>query len=90
MSTLLWDEPHAYSIMFELEPPEGQQSEAESRCWQVFRDTIQAAITKKQLRGEPNTMAHLFWGGLHGLVALHLAREAATRSLIGRTRRTYD
>ena len=69
------DEPHAYSIMFELEQPEGFSSATELRCWQVFRETIQAAITQKQLRGDPDTLAHLFWGGLHGLVSLHLARK---------------
>jgi AcrR family transcriptional regulator len=70
-------EPASYRIMFELD----QTSESahsdfhpeEGRAWQVLCNTVEVAITQGALAGDRDTLAHLFWGGLHGLVSLHLA-----------------
>lgn len=69
------DEPHAYRIMFELDPPEGTHppDEDEADSWFVMRDCVSDAVADGALRGDPDTLAHLYWSSVHGLVALHLA-----------------
>jgi AcrR family transcriptional regulator len=71
------DEPYAYRIMFELDPTEAGGSPehlaAEHRSWRVMRDTVGEAVECGALAGDPDTLAHLFWSGMHGLVTLHLA-----------------
>jgi len=69
------EEPHAYRIMFELDPPRagGKPSAEEAQAWQIVRDTVGEAIRSGGLVGDPDVLAHLYWSGLHGLVALHLA-----------------
>jgi AcrR family transcriptional regulator len=71
------DEPHAYRIMFELdqtpEPDDADQLVEETRAWQALRETVGAAVEAGLVAGDPDTLAHLYWAGLHGLVSLHLA-----------------
>ncbi len=79
------EQPHAYRHMFELAqpgtpPPPGQIEEA-GRGWAVLRAAIVDAMALGRLAGDPDTVAHLFWAGLHGLLALHLAHKL----VIGRT-----
>jgi AcrR family transcriptional regulator len=70
-------EPNAYRIMFELDPPEANERPAhlgsEHRAWRVMRDVVGEAVADGGLEGDPTTLAHLFWSGMHGLVSLHLA-----------------
>jgi len=73
------DEPHAYRIMFQLDPPAAdaqhdpvQQKELE-RGWQVLHHAMLDAVEAGLLRGDPVTLAHLAWLPLHGLVTLHLS-----------------
>ena len=72
-------EPHAYRIMFQLDPPapdtehEPLQHDQLRRGWQVLHDAMADAVARHLLRGEPTILAHLAWIPLHGLVALHLA-----------------
>jgi len=71
------EEPHAYRIMFELdqapEPDDADQLVEEIRAWQALRGAAGAAIDAAVLGGDPDILAHVYWGGLHGLVSLHLA-----------------
>jgi len=71
------EEPSAYRIMFELNPPEASStawpSPAEHRSWTVMRDAVEQAIACGAIQGDPETLAHLLWSGMHGLVSLHLA-----------------
>jgi AcrR family transcriptional regulator len=71
------EEPSAYRIMFELDPPEvpapATPPPAEHRAWTVMRDAVADAVACGALDGDPDTLAHLFWSGMHGLVSLHLA-----------------
>ncbi len=71
------DEPHAYRIMFELNPPTDETARKphgdEVRAWQVMRTAVDDAVTAGDLEGDADTLAHLFWSCVHGLVALHLA-----------------
>lgn len=68
-------EPHAYRIIFELE--KGQRPEPprveEARGWFIMKAAVADAIADGALEGDPDVVAHLFWSGVHGLVALHLS-----------------
>jgi AcrR family transcriptional regulator len=70
-------EPHAYRIMFELdqdpEPTLPEQHHQEGRAWFPLHREIEAAIEAGVITGDADTVAHLFWAGLHGIVSLHLA-----------------
>jgi AcrR family transcriptional regulator len=74
-------EPHAYRIMFQLDPPapdadhEPLQHEELRRGWQVLHDAMADGVARGLLRGEPTTLAHLAWIPMHGLVTLHLAEK---------------
>ncbi len=72
-------EPGAYRLMFELDQPETAASptlDAEaSRSWGHCRAAVAALIEAGLLAGDPDTVAHVFWAGLHGLVSLHLAHK---------------
>ena len=69
--------PHAFSVMFELEQPDAsaypELRRSEARSWQLLIGTFRDAIDAAVLVGSPTTLAHLFWAGIHGIVALHLA-----------------
>ncbi len=71
------EEPHAYRIMFELDqdfdPSDEGLVEASGRAWAPLREGVAGAIDAGLLAGDPDTVAHLLWAGLHGLVSLHLA-----------------
>lgn len=75
------EEPHAYRIMFSLDPPPADaqydplQEQELRRGWQVLHDAITEAVARGLLRGDPVTLAHLAWVPLHGLVALHLSNH---------------
>lgn len=78
------DQPHAYRHMFELTqpdaPPIGSVLEA-GRGWETMRTAVVDAIDGGVVAGDPDTVAHLLWASLHGLIALHLAHKL----VIGRT-----
>lgn len=77
------EEPHAYRIMFELDPPDGTDApnRDEARAWFVMRDCVDSCVEHGVLHGDPDTLAHLYWSSVHGLVALHLAGKL----VLGRT-----
>jgi AcrR family transcriptional regulator len=70
-------EPNAYRIMFELRESVSavptQYRVKEIRSWQVLLESVELAVQAGVLAGDPETVAHVFWAGLHGLVSLHLA-----------------
>jgi AcrR family transcriptional regulator len=80
-------EPHAYRVMFELhqnpDPDHAAQLREEKRAWRTLRDEVAAAIEAGVLGGDPDTVAHLLWAGLHGIVSLDLAGKL-------RLGRTFD
>lgn len=81
------DEPHAYRIMFELDPPEAssesaaEERPAEHRSWSIMHRAVEDAVASGRLVGTPDVLAHLYWSGIHGLVTLHLAGKL----VLGRT-----
>jgi len=69
------EEPHAYRIMFELDPPEAPPESlgAQHRSWTIMHSAVEDAVAAGRLSGAPDLLAHLFWSGIHGLVTLHLS-----------------
>ncbi len=71
-------EPHAYRIMFEidhLESDETARLENLDRCWRPLLEVTERCVREGSLVGDPLTIAHLCWVGLHGLVTLHLSNK---------------
>jgi AcrR family transcriptional regulator len=69
-------EPDAYRIMFEMSRAGGASPElrdAERRGFEPLRRGVELAIAASVLRATPDTLALLFWSGLHGVVSLNLA-----------------
>ena len=70
------EDPAAYRVMFELdqEPPKDPALHGpEGRAWTVMHDTVVRACEAGVVAGDPDTVAHLYWACMHGLVSLHLA-----------------
>ncbi len=71
------NEPHAYRIMFEMNRPEDaghdELARERIRAWEPLRRAVEAAIDAGAVIGETETLAHIFWAGLHGIVSLELA-----------------
>lgn len=70
-------EPRAYRMMFEVErlEPTLQINERDVATWYPLLDATKAAVEAGALRGDPEVLAHLYWAGLHGIVALHHANR---------------
>ena len=70
-------DPDAYRLMFELgQAPASDHPELlreGERAWRVIRDAVGKAIDAGVLSGDPETVAHIFWAGTHGIVSLELA-----------------
>jgi len=71
------DHPDQYRIMFELERPRAQEREAiaklDRRTWAPMRGTIDDAISRGLLHGDPDELTHMCWAAVHGLATLHLS-----------------
>jgi len=70
-------DPDSYRLMFELgQAPVSDHPELlreSERAWCVIRDAVGTAIEAGVLSGDPETVAHVFWAGTHGIVSLELA-----------------
>jgi AcrR family transcriptional regulator len=70
-------DPDSYRLMFELgQAPASDHPELlreGERAWRVIRDAVGKAIEAGVLSGDPETVAHVFWAGTHGIVSLELA-----------------
>ena len=63
--------------MFELGQPDPsghpELREAEARSWAPIHGAITHAVDEGLLEGDALVLAHTFWGGMHGILSLHLA-----------------
>ena len=79
------DEPHAYRVAFELDQPDTEAypelQRERAHAWGAIRNAVQYAFLEGVLEGDPETISHLYWAGLHGLAALELAGQLHARSL---------
>ena len=71
------DEPDAYRLMFELHQDSASDHpellEEGMRAWLPMRNAVAESIDAGVLEGDPDTVAHVFWAAVHGLVSLELA-----------------
>ena len=79
------EEPDAYRVIFALDQ-DGEQNypellEAAASAWAPMRRTVGEAVDAGLFEGDPDTLAHLLWAGLHGIATLELAH----RLVLGRS-----
>ena len=88
--------PEAFRLIYELKPAicSEETRAAQLRAWEASTRTYHQAAERGLLRGEPETVAHIFWVSYHGLASLALAdkfnlgvdvaeiAEALSRSLV--------
>jgi len=78
-------EPQAYRVMMELELPGPDRHPEywakERQTWEVWEAEITRAVDAGVLEGDPRTIAHVFWAGVHGAVSLHVGGKL----ILGRT-----
>ncbi len=70
------DRQDSYRLMFSLETvkPAGEAFQRQAgRSFEPLRATVAAAFDEGLLEGDPETVAHLIWVELHGMVSLHLS-----------------
>ncbi len=72
--------PTRYALLFDLSQPATPTAEmaaARDAAFSVCTRVVSAAEAagELQLHSDPLTVAHLFWAGVHGIVALHLAGQ---------------
>jgi AcrR family transcriptional regulator len=77
------EEPHAYRVAFELEQPDaGAYPEliaARIAAWSSMQRAVTDAVARGALAGDPITLAHVFWAGVHGLATLELSGQLHER-----------
>jgi len=70
-------DPESYRLMFELgQAPASDNAELHAegeRAWRIIHDAVARAVAAGVLEGDPDTLAHVFWATVHGLVSLGLA-----------------
>ena len=72
------DNPAAFRLMFELDQRTDSSPglrKAERRAFRTLRHAVAEAVGRGRLRGDPITLAHLYWTSLHGIVVLDLTRK---------------
>lgn len=81
------EHPNHYRVMFMTPHPHPQEGEdlaalgkgnPEEDAWAFFRGTVAEAIAAGRLRPElndPDLVGQALWAGVHGVVALHIAKK---------------
>jgi AcrR family transcriptional regulator len=70
-------EPHAYRIMFEMNPLQDvtqypELAAQQIRGWEPLLRGVEAAIDAGLLAGDATHLAHVFWAAVHGIASLYL------------------
>jgi len=80
-------EPDGYRIIFELHqnPASAHPDllEQGERAWRPLHSSVAAAIDAGVLGGQADTVAHILWSALHGVVSLHLAGKLRNERMLG-------
>ena len=78
-----FEEPHAFRVMFDLSQPHLAQypalGDAHRRAFQLLEKVMRRAVDAGVVRGEPVALTRMFWAGIHGVAALHLAGQLSAR-----------
>jgi hypothetical protein len=66
-------------MAFELDQPEAaaypELLQSRRQAWEVIRRAVRRAVESGAIAGDVNVVSHVFWAGMHGLAALHLAGQ---------------
>ena len=67
--------PEAFRLIYELQPAicSEETRAAQLRAWKASTRPFYRAAQRGRLKGEPETVAHIFWVSYHGLASLALA-----------------
>lgn len=81
------DNPGAFRLMFELNQSEKSSRalrKAEQRAFDTLRQSVTEGVEQDFIRGDADTLAHLYWAALHGIVVL----QATGKLVHGRSKNT--
>lgn len=69
--------PEAFRLIYELQPElcSEETRAAQLRAWNASTRSFYQAAERGLLKGEPETVAHIFWVSYHGLASLALANK---------------
>ena len=69
--------PEAFRLIYELQPTTVSEETraAQLRAWEASTRTFYKAAERGLLKGDPETVAHVFWVSYHGLASLALANK---------------
>lgn len=66
------NDPNAFQVLFDnFSPDQKIKGENQQKAWSLIRDPIAAAVNAGHLVGDPDVLAYVFWGTIHGITALH-------------------
>lgn len=71
------DYPEAFRLIYEFQPEicSEETRAAQLRAWNASTRSFYHAAERGLLKGEPETVAHIFWISYHGLASLALANK---------------
>ena len=71
--------PHEYKLICELGLPGPDRHPEywpkELRSWQIWLSEVEAAVDQGMVFGDPTTIAHVLWAGLHGAISVGLLQD---------------
>lgn len=70
--------PESFRLMFDLEPPRIRHAQLEHesrRAFSYLSRAVEDAVQLGLLDGPADTVAHVIWAQLHGLVSLHVSNK---------------
>lgn len=69
--------PDAYQMIFAMKQPDvaayPELQAAQARSRRAMVAYVEAMVEAGAIEADPHLLGHVFWGGLHGLVTLHMA-----------------
>ena len=77
-------EPRAFAALFELDQPQPRARdaglrEAHRRAFRILERVVRRALDAGLIVGEPAELTRTFWSAIHGVAALQLAGQLASR-----------
>ena len=69
--------PEAFRLIYQLQPTfiSEETRAAQLRAWEASSASFYKAAERGVLKGDPETVAHIFWVSQHGLASLALANK---------------
>lgn len=75
--TFAFEEPRAYRLIFDSSQPDAADypdlARAAARARRTMVGYVEQMVNEGYLQGNPELLGYVFWGGIHGLIMLHMA-----------------